>query len=235
MRIISPFKDYYDALQDFDSPVIYMREREVVPNRGDVVDLLRNPTGLKLQYCVPTFLEKTRVCPLGEERLIESAYRFRSLIFCGVMYRAIVYTWRYGNSLNEDRFYWTPEEFYKEHKFAEKRKKSRHKETCILPEEALVDRPSFQAVSACHTSGSPILCLHKNETRHVEVIKDVCLKDLRFYHRHDINATFQELSMFIGGVLAKREKIAPMTDKLKIQSHGMDETSFRRDPTKVHR
>ena len=55
------------------------------------------------------------------------------------------------------------------------------------------------------------------------------LKDYEFYKVMDSYTTFQEIQMFIGGVLGTGEKeIIEVEDKYKIAQHGFNKNSFRR-------
>jgi hypothetical protein len=59
------------------------------------------------------------------------------------------------------------------------------------------------------------------------------LKEFEFYKRFDAFTAFQEISMFIGGVLGSGEKeIIEVADEHKIAQHGFDKWSFRREPSK---
>ena len=59
------------------------------------------------------------------------------------------------------------------------------------------------------------------------------LKEWEFYKVMDSFAAFQEISMFIGGVLGIDEKeIIEIEDKYRIAKHGFDKWSFRREPSK---
>jgi hypothetical protein len=59
------------------------------------------------------------------------------------------------------------------------------------------------------------------------------LKDYEFYKVFDTFQTFQEISMFMGGVLGRGEKeIVEVADKYKIAQHGFDKWSFRKEPEK---
>jgi hypothetical protein len=56
------------------------------------------------------------------------------------------------------------------------------------------------------------------------------LKEYQFYKIFDAVQAFQEISMFIGGVLGSKEKeIIQISDKNKIESHGFDKWSFRKE------
>jgi len=62
---------------------------------------------------------------------------------------------------------------------------------------------------------------------------DPILKDYEFYKVVDAFQAFQEISMFMGGVLGRGEKeIVVVEDKYKIAQHGFDKWSFRREPEK---
>lgn len=57
------------------------------------------------------------------------------------------------------------------------------------------------------------------------------LKDWEFYKVVDSFTAFQEISMFLGGVLGRGEKeIIVVEDKYKIAQHGFDKWSFRKEP-----
>ena len=57
-----------------------------------------------------------------------------------------------------------------------------------------------------------------------------------FYKVIDAFTAFQEISMFIGGVLGIGEKeIVEIEDKYKIGQHGFDKWSFRKEPSKKKR
>jgi hypothetical protein len=72
---------------------------------------------------------------------------------------------------------------------------------------------------------------HHNKPR---FIINPCLKEWEFYKVVDAFTAFQEISMFIGGVLGIGEKeIIEVEDKYKITQHGFDyKWSFRREPSK---
>ena len=66
--------------------------------------------------------------------------------------------------------------------------------------------------------------------RHSFTINPV-LKDLKFYKVFDAFTAFQEIQMFISGVLGIGEKeIIEVADEYKIPQHGFDKWSFRKEP-----
>ena len=66
---------------------------------------------------------------------------------------------------------------------------------------------------------------------HPVFIINPLLKDYEFYKIFNSFQAFQEISMFIGGVLGNKEKeIIEIADKYKIAQHGFDKWSFRKEP-----
>lgn len=57
------------------------------------------------------------------------------------------------------------------------------------------------------------------------------LKEYEFFKVFDSFQAFQEISMFLSGVLGNKEKdIVQVADKYKIAGHGFDKWSFRKEP-----
>jgi hypothetical protein len=66
---------------------------------------------------------------------------------------------------------------------------------------------------------------------HSKFIINPLLKDYQFYKVFDAVQAFQEISMFMGGVLGRGEKeIVEVADKYKIAQHGFNKWSFRKEP-----
>jgi len=59
------------------------------------------------------------------------------------------------------------------------------------------------------------------------------LKEYEFYKVFDAVQAFQEIQMFLAGVLGNKEKeIIEVADKYKIEQHGFNKWSFRKEPEK---
>jgi hypothetical protein len=95
----------------------------------------------------------------------------------------------------------------------------------VLP---LGDRWSKNVILDLHRAvASPII----HVTNIIET--NVNLKDLQFQRMVDPYTAFQEISMFIGGVLGSPEKeVTELTEKDRIQQHGFNKWSFRKLPHK---
>lgn len=63
-----------------------------------------------------------------------------------------------------------------------------------------------------------------------KLIYNPCLKDLEFFKVVDAFQAFQELSMFISGVLGGQSpKMIEISDEVRIAKHGFDKMSFRKE------
>jgi len=58
-----------------------------------------------------------------------------------------------------------------------------------------------------------------------KLYKHISLKNIQFFNIKDMLTAFQDIAMFLPILIP--EPISEMTDEQKIQSHGLDETSFR--------
>lgn len=67
------------------------------------------------------------------------------------------------------------------------------------------------------------------------VVNEDTLKSVQFIRVMDPVTAFQEISMWVGGVLPRpgNPMVEITDDKIKLAKHGMDKTSFRRAPEKV--
>lgn len=67
-------------------------------------------------------------------------------------------------------------------------------------------------------------------SKKIKAYKNRCLKNMDFYKIVDPFTAFQELSMFIGGVMGgKSPSMIEVTDKDRIAKHGFDKFSFRKE------
>jgi hypothetical protein len=71
-----------------------------------------------------------------------------------------------------------------------------------------------------------------NSRRNGKFYLNPILKEYEFYKIFDAFQAFQEIEMFLGGVLGKGEKeIVEVADKYKIEQFGFDKWSFRKEPS----
>jgi len=73
--------------------------------------------------------------------------------------------------------------------------------------------------------------VEKTYRNHPKFFINPLLKEYQFFKVFDSFQAFQEIQMFISGVLGNKEKeIVQVEDKYKIAQHGFDKWSFRKEP-----
>lgn len=73
--------------------------------------------------------------------------------------------------------------------------------------------------------------VEKNYRNNPKFFINPLLKEYHFFKVFDSFQAFQEIQMFISGVLGNKEKeIVQVEDKYKIAQHGFDKWSFRKEP-----
>lgn len=225
MRIHSKFKDYYDTALGYgiDEDIHYVRERqefESSPKKrvlGDSLYLYANSCRLDTWR----FKEEYR---RGSNEVTMS---IGNILFCGKLYSYVfaqegysdpIYIWDYDTFIS----------FYKNH--------MRDEFIGKLPNKFLTDMKNLfvptehkRFADIHHDTGVPIIhCCAKiyrynNEFHTADVIYNECLKDVAFYKVMDPFTAFQELSMFIGGVLGGNSpKMVTISDAMKVYKHGFD-------------
>ena len=86
-----------------------------------------------------------------------------------------------------------------------------------------VDRPDF--VEYHHLTGIPSVMIEAES-----LFYNPILKDYEFFKVVDAFQAFQELSMFISGVLGGQSpKMVEISDNIRIEKHGFDKMSFRKE------
>jgi hypothetical protein len=264
MRIITSAsqKDYYDRYSDpTDNDCVWVRkatavmekEREVAP----LAAYLTSPTnlhrigkkniltsadqiGMRLRDSTQGHIVWTVEVVDRWYRSTEIEYHPVYVVFCGRMYRGIKYVERHMSTPDSRpvlgfepncryRFYWSANAFLAEHVQKEEK-------YSFTPQQEVKKwfEPNQSAVgNVCLDVHSPVLVYAISDNR-VCWIKDALLKDLQFIKVLDPHTAFQELEMYVGGVMTRPEPLHKVSDKLKAAAHGMDERSFRKDPTKIH-
>jgi hypothetical protein len=233
MRIISDFKDYYDSVRvyGFDPALIYKRSIESF----SVSDL-----DLQLDSKIAQYVKN-----------IPKNYNFKPVLlcFCG---KAYVY-WRYARGFGEDKNlnleYGTFMTAPKVDEFILNRfGKGEYKKYCGIDNDYQYDYFNKDAVDEfadkheCieigdklfHTMQTPVFLLApfrpEFNVLHWAVLKNPMLKDLDFQKKFDAFLAYQEISMYFGGVLARKDEIPIRVggDEVIAQQKGFDDKSFKK-------
>lgn len=74
---------------------------------------------------------------------------------------------------------------------------------------------------------------HGEASNRLALTLNPVLRDLEFFRVYAAYAAYQEIDMFLGGVLAPESRpMVPIADRYRVEQHGFDERSFRKPPTK---
>jgi hypothetical protein len=231
MRIISQFHDYYDTARSygFDPNILYIRKTEdlqLSPKEEKILE----PTKLYPRYCGELIIARISLC------------------FCGKIYRGFNLTvydkynlnpTNYGYIWSFDKLmkvfpkitnYYTLKKYqysWSIHNFNERTLRSYFENDQKQSQKEIID---------LHLKyKTPLISYSKSEYILDPLIqKDICLRSVNFQQVMDPFKTFQELSMFVGNILISQSKEPwPISDKLKAQSKGFDDYSFRKRPKNI--
>lgn len=286
MRIISRFRDYYDGLMDHEErDLIYVRETKNLPWDDEVSATLTSkhmsaPTSFRWSaerllgqdaadqvarewsgQIVPTYEP-----PDGRYSPNYHAFESETILFCGRLYRGVVYREQWKNMRENvsgvwgkdgktiSKVYWDKASFLKDFVYEPKKRWRSQNEMELQKDERQVfhfldtffagsNDPALMDVH--FKTGCPVLGvvfdpeqtrMKDYKTGALTAALNPCLKDAQFIRKMNPHTCFQELSMFIGGVMAHNDTPEPVDNKYKIIAHGFDlKDSFRKGPTKEHR
>jgi hypothetical protein len=250
MRIFSKYHDYYDTALGYgiDPSIIYERKDE------DITDLYSKQPFLydKLSKIY------SKVFDFNASRIDNEELQVLSknlIIFCGKIYSCIEVVYKIKNTNktieksieSTTEFVYTYEAFNKiitnytkinleknlsdyfsynmSNMSADKRFKLLFEKQGIESKDATdlhfkLDSPLIVMIRNTSSKNGKIFTIHKNS----------CLKNIEFYKIVSPFEAFQELSMFIGGIMGGKSPIMiEIADKDRIAKHGFDKFSFRKE------
>lgn len=238
MRIISKFHDYYDTVQKlgYDKTLVY--NRQLVEEKEDKLLIEKYKTAF---VDIPIFGYA--------QRSMKGNYdiEFTTLLvgFCGKVYPVIkVHLYNYGTPATTKDFYvYNTGEIIsmlsinllkKELKnFLEPDKRKRGEWGSNFKKYYVDKLFSFTGkkidIDLFRNINAPVFLLeHKAKFYGAKIIINPSLKDICFFKRMDAYTTYQEISMFLGGVLGVgNPPITKIDDKSMMYEKGFDDMSFK--------
>jgi hypothetical protein len=206
MRIFSKFHDYYDIALRYgiDSTILYKREEEEIEHITDTINLLMKFVGNGY---------------FGRDR---KNYMYQSIIgFCGKWYLVV--------ETEEHSFY--SYEDLKDIKLENKIYVPWNSESKFNKKNLFNEISKINDVESFIINKTPIITIVENFDRgkfHKVVYKNSCLKDFNFQKIKDPYTAFQEISMFISGVLGQEDKeTIQISDEDMRDKKGFDSKSFK--------
>ena len=225
MRIISKFKDYYDSVQSYgyDPSIMYIRKKKEIlyetKEYDDIFEYVKKiMDGLHyLRYDFSDMLVFSEICVL---------------LFCNKIYPYIVLTFSdykyhcYSSEEVEDiikKFYSkNTVNCYMTSKFG-----------CGVNNKTNVDhffsysgKTITNQIDLHFKYNSPIIKISKE--KYVEI--NPVLRYVEFFKIIDTFNTYQEISMFMGGIIGNQKpKVKEIDDKTRLEKHGFNKWSFRKE------
>lgn len=240
MLIISKFHDYYDVgmRMGIDKTIVYNRERIEIP-------LDTNPfIAFHKKHATPTVIDRLFMEPHVIHGLIQNI-----ILFCG----NIVFCYEISNKYEVHNYLDCPT--CKNKPASKKFCAYTLKEVLGLLKSHVIKlnknqynqmttTQAYIANSTYTLQRDTILNLHREFKSPIiilptppigmnyHIIVNPCLKEYEFYKRLNPIIAFQEIQMFISGVLGAGEKdTVEISEKDKLKSHGFDpKWSFRKEP-----
>ncbi len=236
MKIHSKFKDYYDTARAYgiDEQCHYVRETQAFT----YLDLTREDRNT----CAPlgSIMPRGRLNSQINSLLIDTVV----MSFCAKKYNGVrlyrveeerplnIYCWnikqldkamfRYGSK--NDKYNWrAPSSPSVWSSFTKQRK-------IVVNEFKNNGQENDQLIEMHHKIGVPVIV---KTAENGCIVLNPILKDFEFFRVIKSTQAFQELNMFISGVLGGHSpKMVQISDQIRVAKHGFDKWSFRKMPTK---
>ena len=242
MRIFSKFTDYYDGSQrfGFDETCLYQRTMRDDLTKSEIDQVKKVLTDIDFQN-----LDLHTRYYSGE-----TSFNFDDfvILFCGKLYRGIT-TQRlsYGLETSLQKFFCYNEKQVES--FLRKSVPAKEFDRYLTGKTNLRIRTlaftrngidiffekngqEFQQIIDLQQELKiPVIMFKGDYWRTPKVIYNPILRELEFNKLVDSFQAFQELQMFISGVLGGRSPaMVEISDEIRAEKHGMDKTSFRNPP-----
>ena len=244
VRIISPHRDYYDSImsQGHDDTVIYQRKPEIL------LDIQRESI-FKTNLSNP-LLDKFYPLSSGSHWSPRSGKQWKAefenvtVLLAGKAYggvRVHLSSITGLPSQKSDSFYdrVSLEAHLISHGIAtggfeyKRIHWYRNEQSANRSVSEQLNFKAFPMLDLAIEFNAPVLVCLEASNQHVVVLKNTNLKEMQFYKVMDPFTTFQEIDMFISGIMAPENRpMVQIADKYKIQEHGFDKFSFRKPKEK---
>ena len=208
MRIIDKRHDYYDVGMGlgFDDSIVYIRTEKEIDEHPLIPHYSQWETGrwLYIGFCGKIY----PVCRIS--------YGFQT-DFCYSINDVDKFVSAYFNKFDKASYFGEKNNKYNQYKYTRGNLKIQFEE----------HKYSYYK-SLFREYNTPIFAVVPFDRR---IYINPLLRPYHFYKVMDPYTAFQEISMYVGGVLLAPTKPIPvMSDSIKIQSRGFDKYSFRKPP-----
>jgi len=236
MYIITKKKDYYDGVagtMGIDKSIVY--DRQIIEfGEDDMPTIFRRKIGFwGIRHRENPFRELAYHRTKKEYRDVCDEHAYFIIGFCGKLYVG----WKLYRIIDKYNGVSTEITYDLEYIKSILEERSWHGSL----EDSLNYVQSYDAINIFRELNAPVFVYDSDYNRtfmmgntynnhHPNFIINPTLKNYEFGRKFDAVQAFQEISMFMGGVLGKGEKeIVEVADKYKIAQHGFDKWSFRKE------
>lgn len=238
MLIESKHRDYYDSAvgMGIDKTIVYQRHEKEVETPAYIRDLL------ELRWSNNFLTLYGHDIPKGAQNT-----DFFIIGFCGKLHLGFKFTKKIGSFEYKTDLIYDHEKAKNKFNLSNKKDKywkwySRSRKTDLENYLNFTSKiAQVDPIEWFREFNVPVFVIgnpHDINTRSVynhncnTMVLNPVLKDFKFMRVHDPYTAFQEIQMFISGVLGidKDGDNPPMTEKQKVAQHGMDKWSFRKPP-----
>lgn len=228
MRIISNYKDYYDSLQDYSDTIIWNRQYYSVIERDIEFKSIWKKIDLSYYYNKYSSKEKKNnythkipvilgYCGNYFKYIIKlESFTDSSFIFSDDFFNIII------NKETYDLLDVTLENDIKKYFY----KSFYNLDISFLTSENLFNRYNSPLLLLC-----PLFLQEEKDKSLFRIFINPSLKKLGFSKKKNIQQVYQELDMFVSGVLTNKEDRPELSEKHR-QGSRFDKYSFRRLPEK---
>jgi hypothetical protein len=256
MRIVSKFRDYYDSIMAHgqDLSTVYLRKEEEI-TAPDLLAALKSPSRSEWRWAQDETKGAKLPRPYVPDQMAVDHEDVRCLsfgtgyvLFCGKAYRYVFVREEYKNPCYRDGTgAWNKLHYFYDYKELEEFLQSYGKLVKdIYRRKFLTDELEYARKLEAFLSQQgtdeveDLLVKHRIVTARQIYSHDLHrwywesnspLKDCKFFKIKDPYTAFQELDMYISGVLGQQAKeVVNISDKDRIYQHGFDKYSFRKLP-----
>jgi hypothetical protein len=240
MYIISKKKDYYDGVagtSGIDKTIVY--DREIIELDEKNLPKEFNPYNYSVRRATP-FHKLSNVSIISE---LQGLYAHTSpfiIGFCGKLYVG----WKLYSEGTSNKKPYLDKQLITTITYDNNNMKKLVKKNYWMGkfEDDLNYVLSYDPIEIFRGLNTPVFVydydygrtdIDKYWRHHPKFFINPLLKEYQFYKVFDAVQAFQEIGMFLGGVLGNKEKeIVNVEDKYKITQHGFDKWSFRKEPEK---
>lgn len=227
MLIVSKHRDFYDGVvgtMGIDKTLVYNRETIIIEKEKEF------PKEFQRQGYTNhnKFLDFSKPTLINKDKYVECntfIIGFCGKLYCGwKLYERVSQFNDFSNADHVDITY--------NYDYAKEYLKPNYWKTNLNDTVNYIN--NYNNINIFRTLGTPIFVLNLNsrQVKDTFIINPI-LTEYKFYKIFDSFLAFQEIQMFLGGVLGSGEKeIIEVHDKYKIGKYGFDKWSFRKESSK---